>query len=279
MSDGRDDRQRPNDDIKHSTLHLARDAILCVETSEDVDDQISPSIPRNIEYGAIDTFFGSVGADSRGEGRRSMHSSETATPRNSRSEPVDLQNHRRHRASLESTIRGTDRKTERDQLAMSGNNRRNPLESGIKSRHIHSTDFSTSENRKPRNIRELSRRKYQKLHKEMNDRKEGRLTSNVISSSKKLNVAETPDLTPAKNTTKDIDSNNEPSFAYQEVVRGRANRQALPGHECEECRKWYDANPGYDRREIVMECSRHRSRHIPPSTPPDFWNLTFVDER
>ncbi|KAL3809958.1 hypothetical protein ACHAXA_011400 [Cyclostephanos tholiformis] len=282
MSDRRDDYQMSGGDIeyhtRHSTLHPTRDATLCVEISDAVDEQISPSIPRNIEYGATDTFE-SDHEESRRKIRRSMHSSESATLRNSRSEPVELKIPRRHQTSLKSTMIGTSRKTERHQVAISESNKRNPLESVIKCSRQDSNDFSSSENRELGNIHELSSMKYHTPHEERNDWKEGRLISNAVSSTKKINVTENPSIKPAKNATKCIDSDNEPPFAYQEVVRGRANRQALPGHECEKCRKWFDAiGPGYDRREIVKECSRHRSRHIPPSTPPDFWKLTFVDE-
>jgi hypothetical protein len=73
--------------------------------------------------------------------------------------------------------------------------------------------------------------------------------------------------------------NGEPTFAYQEVVRGRDARAALPGHDCDECRKFLDAlGPGFDREDIVNKCSRHRARHKPPSTPDNnFWRMTFVD--
>jgi hypothetical protein len=268
-NDGREEHQMS------SNLHPTRNATFCVETNETGDDQISPPIPRNIEYGAIYTFDSDLGG-SRGNNRRSR--SETATPRNSRLAPLELQPSRRNRASLESKIRGTGHKTERDQGAMGGNDRRNPLKSVTENNLHHSTDARFSESRKPGNIHERSSRKNHQPHEDGNDRKDIRQTSNVVPSTKRLKVTENPYLKPAKNATKDVDSDNEPTFAYQEVVRGRANRQALPGHECEECRKWFDAiGPGYDRCEIVNECSRHRARHVPPSTPPDFWRLTFVD--
>lgn len=60
---------------------------------------------------------------------------------------------------------------------------------------------------------------------------------------------------------------DKPTFAYQEVVRKRAERMALPGHDCEECRKFLDALEAagghIDRDEIINQCSRHRSRHKP----------------
>ena len=32
-----------------------------------------------------------------------------------------------------------------------------------------------------------------------------------------------------------------PGFAYQEVVRRKADRDLLPGHECVDCARWYQA--------------------------------------
>lgn len=75
------------------------------------------------------------------------------------------------------------------------------------------------------------------------------------------------------------------NYKYQEVVRGRKERQALPGHDCEECRGFLDAvcnAPGgevFDKGQLVRECSRHRARHTPPETPDGFWELSFADER
>jgi hypothetical protein len=73
------------------------------------------------------------------------------------------------------------------------------------------------------------------------------------------------------------------SFRYQEVVRGREARQALPSHDCPDCGKFLDAvmegNGAnvFERHELMCQ-SRHRSRHTPPSTPEDFWELSFQDE-
>ena len=72
-------------------------------------------------------------------------------------------------------------------------------------------------------------------------------------------------------------------FAYQEVVRKRDERMALPGHDCEECRKFLDAMEAaggdIDREEIINNCSRHRSKHKPMSTPPHYWTLSFCDSQ
>jgi hypothetical protein len=72
-------------------------------------------------------------------------------------------------------------------------------------------------------------------------------------------------------------------FAYQEVVRKRDERMDLPGHDCEECRKFLDAMEAaggdIDREEIINNCSRHRSKHKPMSTPPHYWTLSFCDSQ
>jgi hypothetical protein len=73
-------------------------------------------------------------------------------------------------------------------------------------------------------------------------------------------------------------------YKYQEVVRCRHDRQNLPGHECPDCKPFLDAvcnaegGDVFDRNKIV-DCSRHRSAHSPPSTPEGFWDLSFADEK
>lgn len=73
-------------------------------------------------------------------------------------------------------------------------------------------------------------------------------------------------------------------YKYQEVVRSRDARQAMPGHTCPQCDRFVDvllqgdgANV-FDRKEFMC-CSRHRAHHSPQSTPPGFWDLSFVDEK
>eukprot|EP00986_Skeletonema_menzelii_P007868 scaffold3131_cov187-Skeletonema_menzelii.AAC.3 len=79
------------------------------------------------------------------------------------------------------------------------------------------------------------------------------------------------------------EEDDKPSFAYQEVVRKRDERMALPAHDCEECRRFLDALEAagghIDRDEIINQCSRHRSRHKPASTPPHYWTMTFADSQ
>jgi len=80
-------------------------------------------------------------------------------------------------------------------------------------------------------------------------------------------------------------SNSGPTYKYAEVVRCRKERQSMPGHVCSECSGFINAicdAPGgdvFDKRRMISECSRHRSRHTPPSTPDGFWDLSFPDEK
>lgn len=70
-------------------------------------------------------------------------------------------------------------------------------------------------------------------------------------------------------------------FQYVEVVRNREARAALPGHDCVECRKYYEALEGLipdaDMELAKSKCSRHRARFEPYNTPDDFWRLSFPD--
>lgn len=67
---------------------------------------------------------------------------------------------------------------------------------------------------------------------------------------------------------------------YIETVRNRAEREALPGHMCGECNRYYEAlaQQGmlFDdaaRREMLLQCSRHKARWSPPRTPNGFWDV------
>jgi hypothetical protein len=75
------------------------------------------------------------------------------------------------------------------------------------------------------------------------------------------------------------------NFRYEEVVRGKAAREALTGYECVECAAFFDeavlhgdGAKYYDRDEL-LRCSRHRALHTPPQTPEDYWELSFMDEK
>ena len=77
-------------------------------------------------------------------------------------------------------------------------------------------------------------------------------------------------------------------FPYVEVVRKKSERSLLPAYTCNECQafanammasKDRDGNHFFDPKDVVQECSRHRSRFTPPSTPDGFWEMSFADER
>lgn len=73
----------------------------------------------------------------------------------------------------------------------------------------------------------------------------------------------------------------QPKYAYKETVRCHKDRNGLPCHDCDECRKWYLTlkKTGHEFSQDPVAFSRHRSRFRPPETPEDFWEMSFVDER
>ena len=97
-----------------------------------------------------------------------------------------------------------------------------------------------------------------------------------------LATAQANDSSPADKHKK---NNNKPSFKYQQVVRGKAQRQALKGWSCPECDQFWNAvchqqgNATVFQRQHFENCSRHRAAHSPSHTPQDFWELSFLDER
>lgn len=73
-----------------------------------------------------------------------------------------------------------------------------------------------------------------------------------------------------------------PAYKYKDVVRRKADREALAAGDCVECRKFYDAVMAGDPNGLMAPCcqqhqeaSRHRYRFAPPSTPQGFWNIGF----
>ncbi|GMI52774.1 hypothetical protein ScalyP_jg7264 [Parmales sp. scaly parma] len=66
-----------------------------------------------------------------------------------------------------------------------------------------------------------------------------------------------------------------------EVVRDE-KRRALPAHDCEECKKFYDAicdgNSEFNKSDLMKHCGRHRSKFTPDMTPEGFWEMSFTDE-
>jgi len=68
---------------------------------------------------------------------------------------------------------------------------------------------------------------------------------------------------------------------YQGGRRSKREREALPGHTCEHCDKWFRSRVETgvitedQYAEHLKDCSRHKSKFTPPSTPPGFWSLTI----
>lgn len=62
------------------------------------------------------------------------------------------------------------------------------------------------------------------------------------------------------------------------VVRGKAQRRALQGFDCEQCRNFYAATKHIKQsgpKGDDLKASRHRMDHAPTCTPPGFWDLSF----
>ncbi|KAL0051390.1 hypothetical protein WJX82_006484 [Trebouxia sp. C0006] len=97
-------------------------------------------------------------------------------------------------------------------------------------------------------------------------------------------------------------------FKYQEVVRGKADRAALQGIQCLDCRRFYEAvntwghegqplptcghtllsgtamhrgqgGSALPRQDLHQDASRHRYRFAPPATPNGFWDMGFGDSQ
>ncbi|KAJ0393978.1 hypothetical protein ATCC90586_009081 [Pythium insidiosum] len=106
------------------------------------------------------------------------------------------------------------------------------------------------------------------------------LQSDVTSPSRSIAEAKKPKQRPTEHRAVKTEhtEDKENAFPYLEVVRNREQRAALPGHDCDECRKYYEALDGLvPESEIKARCSRHRARHEPYQTPDDFWRLSFPD--
>jgi DNA repair protein endonuclease SAE2/CtIP C-terminus len=92
-------------------------------------------------------------------------------------------------------------------------------------------------------------------------------------------------------------------YAYDERVRKRSDRAALPAWECAECARFYAAlqvqgsvsvpglkctacardrgGPGMSGPSTAvpqMLAGRHRSRFVAPPTPKNYWDIGFHDD-
>ncbi|XP_072323547.1 DNA endonuclease RBBP8 isoform X2 [Scyliorhinus torazame] len=65
------------------------------------------------------------------------------------------------------------------------------------------------------------------------------------------------------------------NFPHVEVVRNKEERRKMHGHTCKECEVYYADLPEEERLKKLANCSRHRFRYIPPSTPENFWEVGF----
>eukprot|EP00890_Picochlorum_soloecismus_P003850 jgi/Picsp_1/4466/NSC_06687-R1_protein len=79
-------------------------------------------------------------------------------------------------------------------------------------------------------------------------------------------------------------------FKYMEVVRKQDERKKLPAGYCIDCVRFYTAYGKYGSlekaNEVAMrlcghgvhdETSKHRSKYQAPPTPPDFWDIDFLE--
>lgn len=62
---------------------------------------------------------------------------------------------------------------------------------------------------------------------------------------------------------------------YNEMVRARDRRQAMPGHACDCCGEFLAAviDDEAERERVIQRCSRHRQFRRMYQTPPDFWEI------
>ncbi|KAH9490596.1 hypothetical protein Btru_033619 [Bulinus truncatus] len=70
-----------------------------------------------------------------------------------------------------------------------------------------------------------------------------------------------------------------PEFPHIQVVRKKSERDKLEGFGCQECLQYYKNSGLSDEamKQKMNECSRHRAKYLPPSTPEHFWSLGFPD--
>lgn len=70
---------------------------------------------------------------------------------------------------------------------------------------------------------------------------------------------------------------NRRSIKYNETTRKKNARKSLHGKSCPCCTGYYDCTAKLSNLpERIEEISRHRFQHVPPSTPPGFWDIGFT---
>jgi hypothetical protein len=58
----------------------------------------------------------------------------------------------------------------------------------------------------------------------------------------------------------------------REVVRGKRDREAMQGFQCDQCKQFYEATGIMPER-----CSKHKLHRPPPDTPEGFWEPWSFD--
>ena len=105
------------------------------------------------------------------------------------------------------------------------------------------------------------------LKRSLSHIEENNLNINTITSDKKIS-ATTPEK--LQNRRRNQVTTNTRSISY---------RENLPGHICDQCRKYFEVleqqGIAIDMTEMLRNCSRHKSVTVPPpSTPEGYWDLT-----
>ncbi|KAI8806208.1 hypothetical protein BJ742DRAFT_817913 [Cladochytrium replicatum] len=82
---------------------------------------------------------------------------------------------------------------------------------------------------------------------------------------------------PHANSRSVVNSSHTESCKQHETVRGNA-RKALPGHDCDCCKPFYEATRDFmeaNNGRLLQMVSRHRAHHKRELTPPGFWQVDF----
>lgn len=111
------------------------------------------------------------------------------------------------------------------------------------------------------------------------EQKESFIDQGFETTKKALAVYEDETLSPNQPNSKGTyhqtvttDSLNPTSFKYNETIRTASKRRQMHGKACPCCSKYYECQQD-DR--VVDRISRHKYQHLPPCTPPGFWDIGF----
>ncbi|XP_070533986.1 DNA endonuclease RBBP8-like isoform X2 [Ptychodera flava] len=66
-----------------------------------------------------------------------------------------------------------------------------------------------------------------------------------------------------------------PNYKHVQVVRKQEERRKLNAFDCKQCQEYFGGLGLSDsqKAERMKECSRHRGKYIPPSTPEHYWEM------